>query len=100
MIECRRLTPLIEAKELATKLRCKYFETSARARHNVDEVFYNLVREIRKKRSSLKSYQATSQVPKEKTPKPASMDSVPTPGDPRDSTDSERADKSLACIIC
>ena len=34
--------------ELARSFGCKYIETSAKTRTNVDEAFYELVREIRR----------------------------------------------------
>ncbi|CAG8718296.1 5295_t:CDS:2, partial [Gigaspora rosea] len=37
-----------QGRELAKHFNCKYNETSAKQRINVDEAFYNLVREIRK----------------------------------------------------
>ena len=37
-----------EGKELAKLFNCPFFETSAKARINVEEVFYESVREIRK----------------------------------------------------
>ena len=38
----------IEGRDLATHLGCGFFETSTKYRVNIDEVFYTLVREIRK----------------------------------------------------
>jgi GTPase KRas len=38
----------IEGRNLAKRLGCKFIETSAKHRINVDEAFNNLVREIRK----------------------------------------------------
>ncbi len=37
-----------EAKELARRFNCRYVETSARARRNVEEAFYGIVRDIRR----------------------------------------------------
>ena len=37
-----------EGRELAHHFGCKFIETSAKSRINVDEAFYNLVREIRR----------------------------------------------------
>ena len=39
-----------EGKDLASKFRCPFLETSAAHRSHVDEVFHTLVREIRKHR--------------------------------------------------
>lgn len=37
-----------EGKELAKQLGCPFLETSAKARINVEEAFYEVVREVRK----------------------------------------------------
>jgi len=37
-----------EGKELAKSFGCKFIETSAKQKINVDEAFYELVREIRR----------------------------------------------------
>lgn len=37
-----------EGKDLAKQFKCKFLETSAKEKLNVDEAFYSLVREIRK----------------------------------------------------
>jgi hypothetical protein len=39
---------IIEGKALAAGFGCKFIETSAKNRTNVDEAFYGLVREIRR----------------------------------------------------
>jgi len=39
---------LVEGRDLARHFGCKFIETSAKQRINVDEAFTNLVREIRK----------------------------------------------------
>jgi GTPase KRas len=39
---------LLEGRDLAKHFGCKFIETSAKQRINVDEAFSNLVREIRK----------------------------------------------------
>jgi Fe2+ transport system protein B len=44
----RMLTIVIEGRDLAKHLGCKFIETSAKQRVNVDEAFHILVREIRK----------------------------------------------------
>lgn len=43
----RKVSPE-EGRDLATKFRCPFLETSAAHRSHVDEVFQTLVREIRK----------------------------------------------------
>jgi GTPase KRas protein len=40
--------PATEGRDLAKHFGCKFIETSAKQRINVDEAFTNLVREIRK----------------------------------------------------
>ncbi|RIB12382.1 putative small G-protein Ras1 [Gigaspora rosea] len=47
-LEMERQVSEQEGRELAKQLNCKFIETSAKHRINVDEAFYNLVREIRK----------------------------------------------------
>ena len=39
---------LLEGRDLAKHLGCRFIETSVKQRINVDEAFSNLVREIRK----------------------------------------------------
>ncbi len=38
----------VEAKELAAQFGCRYVETSAKLRHNVEEAFHGVVHEVRK----------------------------------------------------
>lgn len=38
-----------EGKTLASQFGCPFFETSAAVRHHIDEAFYMLIREIRRK---------------------------------------------------
>lgn len=38
-----------EGKHLATQFGCPFYETSAALRHYIDDAFYTLIREIRKK---------------------------------------------------
>ncbi|CAG8688046.1 14935_t:CDS:2, partial [Gigaspora rosea] len=47
-LEMERQVSEQEGRELAKQLNCKFIETSAKQRINVDEAFYNFVREIRK----------------------------------------------------
>ncbi|KAF0440412.1 ras-domain-containing protein [Gigaspora margarita] len=47
-LEMERQVSGQEGRELAKQFNCKFIETSAKQRINVDEAFYNLVREIRK----------------------------------------------------
>lgn len=48
----RRLVSEEAARELANKWNVPYVETSAKTRHNVDTIFYDLIREIKKLRDS------------------------------------------------
>ena len=45
---CFRTPPMTEGRDLAKHFGCKFIETSAKQRINVDEAFINLVREIRR----------------------------------------------------
>ncbi|KAF0546089.1 ras-domain-containing protein [Gigaspora margarita] len=47
-LEMERQVSEQEGRELAKQFNCKFIETSAKQRINVNEAFYNLVREIRK----------------------------------------------------
>ena len=47
-IENERQVSTIEGQELAKKFNCIFLETSAKTRINVDELFFNIVREIKK----------------------------------------------------
>jgi hypothetical protein len=38
----------VEGRDLAKQFQCKFVESSAKQKINVDEAFYNLVREIRR----------------------------------------------------
>lgn len=49
-----RVVSVEEGKALARKFKCRYVETSARLRVNVQESFYYLVREMRKDASSVR----------------------------------------------
>jgi GTPase KRas len=45
-----------EGEELARSFGCKFIETSAKSRINVDNAFYNIVREIRRYNKEMSSY--------------------------------------------
>ena len=48
-LQSQRKVSTEEGKSLAMQFGCHFYETSAALRCNVDEVFYTLVREIRRK---------------------------------------------------
>lgn len=66
LVTCRRLSlgkPSadnyflhIEGEELARQFGCAFIETSAKSRINVDNAFYNIVREIRRYNKEMSSY--------------------------------------------
>lgn len=49
-----------EGEELAAEFGCKFIETSARTRINVENAFYDLVREIRRYNKEMSSYPSGS----------------------------------------
>jgi GTPase SAR1 family protein len=85
---------VLEAKALANSLNCRYYETSARARHNIDEVFYNLVREIRKKNTPSRTGQSLNLSAKANSSETISF----TIADPSTSI-TERLDTKKSCSI-
>lgn len=48
-LERRRQVTTKEGEEMAKTFGCQYFESSAALRHNVDELYYTIVRCIRNK---------------------------------------------------
>eukprot|EP01089_Gocevia_fonbrunei_P021200 TRINITY_DN812_c0_g1_i2.p2 TRINITY_DN812_c0_g1~~TRINITY_DN812_c0_g1_i2.p2 ORF type:complete len:187 (-),score=30.88 TRINITY_DN812_c0_g1_i2:659-1219(-) len=48
-LETERTIPTVEGHELSKSFGCSYIETSAKTKANVEECFYQLVREIRLK---------------------------------------------------
>lgn len=69
----------IEGRDLAKHFGCKFIETSAKQRINVDEAFSNLVREIRKYNrvcsffslaKSVSSYRTTCALKEQQTGRP------------------------------
>lgn len=46
-----------EGKALARKFGCQFIETSAKSRINVDNAFYDIVREIRRYNKDMSGYQ-------------------------------------------
>jgi len=53
-LEYERQVSMSEGRDVARQFQCRYIETSAKQRINVDEAFYALVREIRKYNNELK----------------------------------------------
>lgn len=51
-LDDRRVVSLEEASELARSWNVPYVETSAKTRHNVDEVFFELLRKITRRRAA------------------------------------------------
>jgi len=47
-----RQVPLIEGEDLARSFKAPFFEASAKSRINVDDIFFNIVREIKKYNST------------------------------------------------
>jgi GTPase KRas protein len=50
------LTLCAEGQNLARQFGCKFIETSAKSRINVDNAFYDIVREIRRYNKEMSSY--------------------------------------------
>lgn len=48
--------PTTEGEALARGMSCKFIETSAKTRTNVDNAFYDIVREIRRFNKEMSSY--------------------------------------------
>jgi GTPase KRas protein len=48
--------PLAEGRQLARSFGCKFIETSAKSRINVENAFYDIVREIRKYNKDMSGY--------------------------------------------
>ncbi|KAI7105883.1 Ras-like [Hortaea werneckii] len=55
-LESEREVSTEEGKELARSFGCKFIETSAKSRINVDNAFYDIVREIRKYNKDMSGY--------------------------------------------
>jgi GTPase KRas protein len=53
-LESERQVTTAEGNDLARSFGCPFFETSAKSRINVEESFYQLVREIRKEATPTK----------------------------------------------
>ena len=77
-LEDERVVQKHEGEALAKQFNCPFFEASAKDHINVDECFRELVREVRKKRST--------------TPPPGGKDSAP-------SKDSPAPKKKSGCFL-
>jgi len=53
LVEQRKVNKA-DAEQLAKELKCPFFEASARDRHNVEEAFFEVVREMRRLRPVVK----------------------------------------------
>jgi GTPase KRas protein len=65
-----------EGEALARSFGCKFIETSAKSRINVDKAFYDIVREIRRFNREMQGYSTGSGGPTgaNGAPKPMDMD--------------------------
>lgn len=63
---------LSEGQDLARQFGCKFIETSAKSRKNVDQAFFDIVREIRRYNKELGGY--NSGVPNSSGPQKMEMD--------------------------
>ena len=54
------LTAWTEGRDLAKHFGCKFIETSAKSRINVDKAFYDIVREIRRYNREMQGYSTGS----------------------------------------
>lgn len=55
-LESERMVSTEEGAHLARQFNCKFIETSAKSRINVDNAFYDLVREIRRYNREMSGY--------------------------------------------
>ncbi|RYP41326.1 hypothetical protein DL769_011592 [Monosporascus sp. CRB-8-3] len=55
-LESEREVPRSEGEALAKTFGCKFIETSAKSRINVDKAFYDIVREIRRYNKEMQTY--------------------------------------------
>lgn len=51
---------ILEGEALARSFNCKFIETSAKSRINVDKAFYDIVREIRRYNREMQGYSTGS----------------------------------------
>ncbi|KAI9795652.1 MAG: Ras GTPase [Piccolia ochrophora] len=62
-LESERQVAKQEGESLARSFGCKFIETSAKSRINVDNSFYDIVREIRRYNKEMASYPSGGQAP-------------------------------------
>lgn len=74
-----------EGEALAKSFGCKFIETSAKSRINVDNAFYDIVREIRRFNREMSN---------------PSGGSNSANGGPKTEFDTERDDKDAGCCSC
>ena len=55
-IRATQLTICAEGEALAQSMSCKFIETSAKTRKNVENAFFDIVREIRRYNKEMNSY--------------------------------------------
>lgn len=55
-LQSQRKVSTEEGKNLASQLGCPFYETSAALRHYIDDAFYALIREIRRKEAQRVSF--------------------------------------------
>jgi len=60
-LEGERQVSTLEGQNLARQFGCKFIETSAKSRINVDNAFYDIVREIRRYNKEMSSYSGAPQ---------------------------------------
>ena len=76
-----------EGEALAHSFNCKFIETSAKSRINVDNAFYDIVREIRRYNKEMAGYTAGGS-------------GNSGNGGPKTEFDTERGDKDRGCCNC
>lgn len=65
-LEARREVSVEEVEELAGQWQVRYIETSAKTRHNVDMIYFELMRELKRRRDLLQAQRANAYKKKKK----------------------------------
>jgi GTPase KRas protein len=60
-LNCTLINHDTEGQALARQFGCKFIETSAKSRKNVDQAFFDIVREIRRFNKEMSSYGSGAQ---------------------------------------